>query len=131
MLHSPLPWKIESVNQFERSVKDAANHNVQMTRGGIFDLSELDAKFMVEAVNSYEANQAEIEQLRAQLENVKREIAKISYRCGWYEGIGLECTSKNPHKENYCPCEICPRHTISAAIETIEKNDINESLLQK
>jgi len=109
MFHSPLPWKIESVNQFERSVRDAANHNVQMMRGGIFDLSELNAEFMVEAVNSYEANQAEIEQLKAKLELCR---------------------------ESFIECRVCRliasdvEKIATEALEAIEKNDIGESLLQ-
>jgi hypothetical protein len=59
----------------------------------------------------------EIEQLQAQVEKCKSEMAKIPYRCGWYEGIGLECTNKDPHKVNYCPCAICPRHKTPEATE--------------
>ena len=46
----------------------------------------------------------------AKLQRYQKEAEKIPYRCGWYEGIGLECVNKNPYKENYCPCTICLRY---------------------
>jgi hypothetical protein len=69
------------------------------------------------------ANKADykIERLKEQVEKCKSEMTKIPYRCGWYEGIGLECINKDPHKINYCPCTICPRYE---ALEAIENSTI-------
>ena len=63
----------------------------------------------------------EMIRLQAELEKYKAEAEKIPSRCGWYEGIGLECTNKNPYKENYCPCGICPKH------KGCSKEDVPES----
>jgi DNA repair exonuclease SbcCD ATPase subunit len=69
----------------------------------------------------HETDMEEIEKLQAQVEKCKSEMAKIPYRCGWYDGVGLECTNKDLHKVNYCPYAICLRHKTP---EATEKNSV-------
>ena len=57
-----------------------------------------------------------LKKCETELQQYKAEAEKIPRRCGWYEGIGLECTNKNLYKENYCPCGICPKHKGGAEI---------------
>jgi hypothetical protein len=73
------------------------------------------------------ANREVIQQLQAQVERFAKEAEKIPYRCGWHEGVGMECTNKNPYKENYCPCTICPRYKAleSTANAELEKETDN------
>jgi hypothetical protein len=132
-----LPWT-QYTHDGKLNIADSRGMNIASV------IMRDDAKLIVEAVNSYEANQKTVEQLQAgfspqleealkdkryyrdmaqqlqaQVEKCKSEMAKIPYRCGWYDGVGLECTNKDPHKVNYCPCAICPRHK---APEATEKN---------
>jgi uncharacterized paraquat-inducible protein A len=114
MLHSPLPWKIESVNQFEQSIRDSSNHNVQMLRGTL-DLSGLNAEFVVNAVNSFEANQAEIEQLKEQLGKAKEGLQQA----GWNATrLGCDCTNR-PNQAIVCErCRI--KIAVDKALSAIE-----------
>ena len=78
-MESKLPWEVKfDGNVDRRMIKDGDRRDVNC-------YYRENAEFVVEAVNSYEANQAEIAQLKAKLELCRVALHSIVDECVYYQ----------------------------------------------
>jgi hypothetical protein len=121
-MNNKLPWEVYFYGTIEkRTIRDAEKHTVN-----VYDTAC--AEFIVTACNAYEANQAEITQLKAKLELCREAIEACSH---YMPDVGHFCacgTCKDCGKQipyvGYEYCVECVGEKILTALAAIEVRDV-------